>query len=343
MRFTIKDVARKAGVSPATVSRVVGNYGYASQESRKKVMAAIRELDYRPNAIARSLVKKTTGVIGMVVTDIQNPFFACLVRGVEQAIWQKGYALFLANTDEDVSREQAILTILEEKQVDGVILVPASSEKTRHLCNFADLGIPFVLLDRSARGINVDTVLVDNENGAYQAVSHLIGLSHRRIGVIIDNLDITTNIERMAGYRRALIEARLPVEEDLIRSCQFTEQSAFEICARMFKTDKPPTALFTANNFMTIGALRAIHVVGLRVPEDIAIVGFDDLESSQICWPGLTVVAQPTHAMGIMAAERLLARISKQPSLPMEIRMQTEFIIRQSCGYAMGLPKKANG
>jgi LacI family transcriptional regulator len=333
MRITIKDVAKRAGVSPATVSRVVGAYGYVSRESRQKVMTAIRQLGYRPNAIARSLVKRSSSVIGMVVTDIQNPFFARLVRGVEQAIWGKGYALFLANSDEDVVREQAILTILEEKQVDGLILVPASSEKTHHLHHLLDLDIPIVLLDRAAKGINVDTVLVDNEKGAYQAVTHLISLGHRRIGLIIDNLDITTNMERMAGYRRALNEAGLPVEEGLIRSCQFTEQSAYEITLEMFRQENPPTALFTANNFMTIGALRALHTSGLRIPDDVAIVGFDDLESSQACWPNLTAVAQPAYAMGTTAAERLLSRLSNNASPPMEIRLQTEFIIRQSCGY----------
>ena len=209
MKVTIKDVAQKARVSPATVSRVVGNYGYVAEKTRRKVLAAIRELNYRPDTIARSLVTKSTRTIGLVLTDITNPFFAQLARGIEDVTWNNGYTLILANTDEDIERERAIIFALIEKRVDAFIVVPASSKQAPHLEELTRHGIPLVLLDRSVNGLNVDTIMVDNEMGAYQAVSHLIKNGHKRIGIVYDNDEITTSIERLNGYRHALEERRI--------------------------------------------------------------------------------------------------------------------------------------
>jgi len=329
---TIKDVAKRAGVSQATASRVAGNYGYVSIAKRRKVLAAIRELGYHPNRIARSMVTKSTQTVGLVVTDIENPFFAQLVRGVEDVTWEYGYTLILANTDEDTQRESAILTTLQEKMVDGLILVPASSRHSAIRAALVEQGIAMVLLDRAVDGLEVDKVLVDNENGACQAVSHLIGLGHKRIGMILDNLDITTNIERLAGYHAALAAHDLPVEKNLVQSCQFTRQSAHTIALEMLRQPDHPTALFTANNFMSIGALRAIQEIGLNIPEDISVVGFDELEWNQLNCPQLTVVAQPVHEMGMVAGERLIARLKGDKTSALEIRLKTKFILRQSCG-----------
>ncbi|MCJ7625290.1 MAG: LacI family transcriptional regulator [Anaerolineaceae bacterium] len=331
-KVTIKDVAQKAGVSPATASRVAGGYGYVSEEKRRKVLAAIKELKYRPNAVARSMVTNSTGIIGLVVTDIQNPFFAQLARGVEEAIWKEGFTLILANTDEDVKHEDDIIHALLEKQVDGLIIVPASSKNSFYIQEFIQKGNPLVFVDRGVEKISADVILVDNEQGAFQAISHLISLGHQRIGMVIDNLDITTNIERLAGYHQAMRQNNLPIEENLIQSCKYTRQSAFDVVVKMLGSDNPPTALFTANNFMTIGAMRAIQEIGLKIPADIALVGFDDLEWNLIGEPQLTAVSQPTHDMGVVAAQRLLARLNGDIAPPMEIRLKTTFIIRQSCG-----------
>lgn len=331
-KVTIKDVARKAGVSPATASRVAGNYGYVSKAIRQKVLAAIRELGYRPNAVARSMVTKSTHTLGLVVTDITNPFFAHLMRSVENATWEAGYTLFLANTDENIQREEAIIQTILERQVDGLILVPATSQSTPYLEHFIQQGIPLVLLDRSVKGLAADAVMVDNENGAFQAVTHLIRLGHRRIGMVIDNLDISTNAERLTGYRRALSEADLPVEEQLIQSCQFTEQSAFNLATEMFNHPQRPTALFAANNFMTLGILHAAREANLRIPEDIALVGFDDVEWTVFSPLQITAVAQPVQELGNVTAKRLLMRLQGDQTFPMEIRLKTNFIVRKSCG-----------
>ena len=329
---TIKDVAKRAGVSPATASRVAGNYGYVSAEKRLKVLKAIAALGYRPNRIARSMVTLSTQTVGLVVTDIQNPFFAQLARGVEDLIWEHGYTLILANTDENLQRENAILISMQEKMVDGLILVPASSRYSPTRNALIEQGIPIVLLDRASDGLEVDTVLVDNRQGAYTAVSHLIELGHKRIGMIVDNLDITTNEERIAGYRSALIDNNIPLEANLVQSCQFTEQSAYAIAGEMLRRPDRPSALFTAYNLISIGTLIAIQEIGLRISEDISIVGFDDVEWNQLISPKLTAIAQPVYEMGKVAGERLLARLKGDRSPALEIRLKTKFILRDSSG-----------
>jgi LacI family transcriptional regulator len=331
-KVTIKDVARKAGVSPATASRVAGNYGYTSKAIQQKVKLAIQELGYHPNTIARSMVTKSTHTLGLIVTDITNPFFAHLMRSVEDVTWEAGYTLFLANTDENTQREEAVIRTILERQVDGLILVPATSQPMPYLQHFIQQGIPLVLLDRNVKGIAADAVMVDNENGAYQAVMHLIRLGHRRIGMVIDNLDISTNAERLAGYRRAFREVDLPVNECLIQSCQFTELSAFNLTTEMLNHPQRPTALFAANNFMTLGILRAAQEANLRIPGDLALVGFDDLEWTALSDLQITAIAQPVQELGNVAAKRLLMRLQGDQTSPMEIRLKTKLIIRKSCG-----------
>ena len=332
MAVTIKDVAIKAGVSPATVSRVVGNYGYVSQRTRKKVLVAIQDLGYRPNAIARSMVTKSTCTIGLVVTDITNPFFAQIARSVEEVVWKNGYTLLLANTDEDLDHERAIVHVMQEKRVDGLIVIPASSTSGPHIHDVIERGFPLVLVDRKLKDCEADVVMVDNEAGAYQAVSHLLSLDYGRIGMIMDNPEISTNVERSLGYHKALHEAGLPIDESLIQSCQYTHQSAYKLVLEMLKQSPTPNALFTANNFMTIGALKAIRELRLKIPEDVALVGFDELGWDGIENTDLTVVAQPVHEIGREAAHRLITRINHDSSPPQEIRLKTRFIIRDSCG-----------
>jgi len=327
---TIRTVAQRAGVSPATVSRVIGNYGYVSQATRRKVEMVIQELGYRPDNIARSLVTKNTHTLGLILTDILNPFFAELARGVESITYKNEFSLLIANTDEDIEREKTILNTFIEKHVDGILLVPATSKASTHLQEIIEKQIPLVLVDRNAENISVDTVMVDNEIGAYRAVSHLIERGHEKIAMILDNPDISTNMERLAGYRRALLDYGLVTNDLLVRCCQYTTQSAHEIVYELLKEKDRPTALFTANNFITIGAIRAIFNMGMRIPEDVALVGFDDLGISQIGYPTVTAVVQPVYELGQTAAQRLLARLAGDKGVPQEIRLQTSFIVRQS-------------
>jgi LacI family transcriptional regulator len=277
------------------------------------------------------MVTKSTQSVGLVVTDIQNPFFAELARGIEEVAWERGYTLILANTDENLTRESAILSVLQEKMVDGLILVPASSKASAARAALHDQGMPLVLLDRASDGLEVDAILVDNENGAYGAVSYLIGLGHKRIGMIVDSLDITTNQERLAGYRAAMREHGLPEEAGLVQPCQYTRESAYAIAASMLKMPDRPTALFTAFNFISIGALWAIQEAGLRISEDISMVGFDEVDWNHLNYPQLTVVSQPVADMARAAGERLIARVRGEKTPPQQIRLKTKFVLRQSC------------
>lgn len=329
---TIKDVAQRAGVSTATAARVVGSYGYASQEARRKVLQAVEELGYQPDAVARSMVTKSTRTLGLVVTDIENPFFARAARGVTDVAQKHGYTVLLANTDEDVEKERQVLQVLQEKRVEGLILVPASTRQGEHVSKLQQRRLPVVLLDRWVRGLAVDVVMADNAGGAYQAVAHLIKLGHRRIGVVTDNLDIASSFERLEGYRRALADHGLPIDESLILVGKYTQEDAYAKTAELLARRERLSALFTTNNFMTIGAFKAIKDAGLRIPDDIALVGFDDMDWTTLGHPQLTTVAQPVYELGRTAAELVIQRIGSLGDAAREIRLKTQFIVRESCG-----------
>ena len=332
MLVTLKDVARGAGVSTATAGRVLGDYGYSSAEARRKVLRAARELGYRVDAVARSLATGRTNAIGLVVADIENPFFAEAARGVSDVAAEHGHTVILANTDEDVGKEETAVTVLLEKRVDGLIVTPASSDHQENLAPLLTQGFAVVMLDRKVEGLSTDSVLVQNIEGARQAVAYLITLGHKRIGAVCDSLQITTNIERIAGYRQAHAEAGLPVDKSLIRVGGHTRQAALEETKALLALSWPPTALFAASNFMTIGALLAIRETGRSIPKDVALVGFDDMDWTTLCQPQLTTVAQPVYELGRVAAERLLARIKGDQSPPAEIRLPVELVVRESCG-----------
>jgi len=334
---TLKDVARQAGVSVATASRALGGYGYVSPETRSKVLRAARLLDYHPNALARSMVKKRTHTLGVVVSDNANPFFAAVVRGIEDVVHRHGYAVILCNADEDPEKEEMYLRILREKRVDGLLLAP-SGEAGRFLRAWAREGLPLVLIDRKIEGIAADAVIVDNRSGAKEAVAHLIGLGHRRIGTICGPQQVYTGFERLQGYLEALREARIPVEKDLIREGNFKQDSGYRLAREFLEMDDPPTALFVANNLMTIGALLALREAGVRIPQDMAVVGFDDMEWASILTPPLTAVAQPAYALGANAAQLLIQRLLRGPSpQPQEIVLKTRLVVRESCGASLHL------
>ncbi len=331
---TLKDVARKAGVSVATASRVLGGYGYASDQARARVLRAARQLDYTPNALARGMVQKRTHAIGVIVSDNANPFFAAVVRGIEDVVRRHGYAVVLCNTDEDPSKEDLYLRILREKQVDGLLLAPsgrASSRLRRWLRN----GIPLVLVDRRLEGIRADTALVDNLEGARTAVSHLIALGHRRVGIISGPARVFTGQQRLAGYLEALKAAGLRADPGLVREGDFKQASGYGLAREFLEMKHRPTALFVANNLMTIGAMLALKEAGVRIPQEMAIVGFDDMDWASILTPTLTAVAQPAYTLGTNAAQLLMQRL-ENPSRPVqEIVLKTHLVVRESCGASL--------
>lgn len=306
---TIQDVAKRAGVAPITVSRVVNNSGYASEETRSRVEAAIKELGYVPNTLARGLRSKRTNTLALLMTDITNPFFTMIARGVEDVASAAGFTVIFCNTDESKEKEEKYIEILTQKQIDGVVLVPAcgNPDSIEYL---RAKEIPVVLLDRRVPDVEIDLVRCDSTAGAYQLVKRLIELGHKDIAVITGPEGISTSDDRVAGYRQAIYEAGLKGRERIYFG-SFTQDSGYAFAAQALEAQPRPTALFGANNFISIGILKALRDAGLRVPQDISVVGFDDLPISMVVDPVLTVLSQPSYQMGEQAAALLLSRLKE--------------------------------
>jgi LacI family transcriptional regulator len=332
MSVTIRDVARAAGVSTATAARALGGYGHASPAARRKVSESARQLGYRPNVVARALVSRATTTVGLVVGDIENPFFAAAARGLADVMDAHGYTVLLANADEDAGRERRAVDALRARQVDGMVVVPAPGASPEHLAELVAAGVPLVLLDRAVVGVAADSVLARNVAGARAAVAHLAGLGHRRIGVVSDSPEITSSAERIQGYRQALRAAGIAPEPGLISIGGPTRDDGEAAALRLLDRPDRPTAVFTANNFMTVGALRAARSLALRIPEDVALVGFDDLDWTTLVQPPVTVVRQPVAELGRVAGERLLRRLEGDAGPPKRIRLDANLIVRGSCG-----------
>lgn len=311
---TIKQVAARAGVSTATVSRVLAGATGVSDELVTRVREAVQALDYHPNRVARNLRVRTTRTIGVVISDIQNPFFTSVVRGIEAVLQHADYTLLLGNSDEDPARERLYLATLRAEGVAGMIVTP-SSTVPGSCAAIAGLGVPAVIIDRVPPDAPLDSVSVANVAGARTAIAHLIELGHRRIGLIGGMPHLSTALDRRIGYEQALAEAGLPVVEELIEQADFRQQGGYTAMLALLDRARPPTAVFVANNLMTLGALQAIHERDLRIPDDIAIVGFDDMPWATSFQPPVTAVAQPTYQLGSIAARLLLERLGN-PDLP---------------------------
>jgi LacI family transcriptional regulator len=332
MGTTIKDVAREAGVSQATAARALAGYGYASERARKKVLAAAERLGYRPHAVARALVSGSTRTLGLVVGDIENPFFALVARGMADVAGRRDYTLLLANSDEDLEEERRAVETLLARRVDGLAVAPTSPGSLAHLSPVAAHGTPLVVLDRPLRGLRVDTVTADNAGGAAAAVGHLIALGHRRIGVVSDSPEIGSTAERLRGFRAAMRAAGLEVDGGLVSVGGPSADDGYRSARTLLERRDRPSALFTANNLMTLGAVRALCDLGLHMPDDVALLGFDDTDWTTIVSPPLTVVAQPVYELGRVAGERLLLRCAGHAGAPRRIRLPTELVVRASCG-----------
>jgi LacI family transcriptional regulator, galactose operon repressor len=329
---TIREVAERAGVSTMTVSRVINNSGHISREARERVEAAIAEMGYVPNALARSLRFKQTKTLALVLSDITNPFFTTIARGVEDVANRHGFNVIFCNTDESETKQAEYLNILAQKQVDGVLWVPARS--TDAPINLVQRrGVPTVVLDRRVPDSLVDGVRCDSEQGAYELVRLMIRLGHSRIAILNGPPEVSTAADRAAGYRRALTEAGLAIDPALILHDRFTQDAGCLMTQQALAVIPRPTALFAANNFIAIGAYRALQDAGLRVPEDMALVAFDDLPPALVLEPFLTVAAQPAYEMGRCATELLLARLmGNAPPNRQEIVLPVEIVLRRSSG-----------
>jgi len=330
----IRDVAKLAGVAPITVSRVINNSGYITDDTRQRVEEAIHTLGYVPNSLARSLRSHKTRMLALVLTDITNPFWTTVARGVEDAASDAGFSVILCNTDESDVEQERYIRIILEKQVDGVLLVPAGDPK-EPIRTIRSQQAPVVVLDRRVpASLEIDAVRCDSVGGAYQLVKLLTDLGHRRIAILTGPEAVSTAADRVAGYRQALAEAGLDWEQVLYG--EYTLESGYDLATRSLQSPVRPTAFFAGNNFLAIGALRALRDHGLKVPEEFALVGFDDLPESLVVDPFLTVAAQPAYEMGHKATELLLARLNGQaPETCQEIILPTRLIVRRSSGDAI--------
>ena len=326
---TIREVAESAGVSYATVSHVINNTRLVSQETRQRVLAAMDALNYRPNALARSLRQGKTNTIGLVLPDSANPFFAEISRGIEDEAFKKGYSVFLCNTELDTERELFYVDVLSKKQVDGIIFV-AAGDQADSMDFLIHRNMPVVMIDRNLPNVEADAVLTDNQLGGYLATRHLLELGHTRIACIAGPSSITPSAERIIGYRNALEEAGLSYDEGLILRGDYHAQSGMELTHTILAMTPRPTAVFALNDLMELGALRAAAESGCSVPDDLAVVGYDDLELAQFTNPSLTTIAQPKKEIGTQAVNLLVGRISDKSRPPSRLVLPPELIIRRS-------------
>lgn len=329
---TIKDVARTAGVSVATVSAVVNSTKYVSDPLVQRVRQAIDATGYQPHGIARSLKNGTTQTLGLIVTDITNPFFTAVARSVEDAAHAAGYAVVLCNSDEDVEKEHVYLRLMRRRRVDALIWAPAGDLASYRDFN-AEQRARTILLDRRIRGMPMDAVVVDNVRATRAAIEHLIGLHHRRIALITGLPHLSTSRERLQGYRDAMNAHGLRTSPHLVVQGNFRSASAHDAALRLLRQQPRPTAVFASNNLMAIGLLRAIRELGLVCPEEISVAAFDDFEEATLFTPSLTTIAQPTAAIGAKAVEMVLRRIGgRDQTHPPEVAMMRSVLhVRGSC------------
>jgi LacI family transcriptional regulator len=330
---SISDVARESGVSIFTVSAVVNNKSHVGKNLRERVEEAIRKLNYRPNLIARSLIKQKTQTIGMIVPDIVNPFFPMVVRGAEDAAQKQGYNLLLCNSDDSLAKEETAIELLLSKRVDGILLTKAAGEFSPSLRQMIkEMNIPFVLVMRTYPQLTKDAVISDDYQGAYEAVCHLARSGRRRIGLISGPLKISNAKERWRGFRKALDEKKLPYEPDLVVEGDYRIESGFRAGHALLS--HRPDGIYVANHLMTIGLLKAVDEMGLKCPEDFGLVSFDDYPWLGVFRPRLTTVELPKHQLGSEAAELLIQRIGGDHGKPVLKKLLPELRIRESCGFA---------
>ncbi len=344
---TISDVAREAGVSIATVSYVLNKSKRVNPETAKKVSLAIKSLNYRPSRIAQSLVTKSTQIISVLISDITDPFFAPIVRGIEDVASESGYVVMIGNSDEDCTKTKNYFDVLGRHRIDGLIISPTEGIEQMGLLN--DLDIPMVFVNRKAAKDQVDVVETDNQLGSIIAIRHLASLGHSRIGIVSGPNSVSTYAGRLKGYEMGLAEAGLPIDRELIRSGSYHADSGYRLTLELLNLETKPTALFITSGRLTQGAFRAIKGSGISIPKQLSLVCFDETEWSNLVDPPLTTIAQKTYQLGQMAARILLERLAKrerdnarydwdenfilEPDLTIQnIKIPPELIIRDSSG-----------
>lgn len=330
---TIKDVAEKAGVSISTVSHVINGTRFVSEELIQRVLTVMEELHYHPNTLAQGLRRGDTKTIGLIVPDNSNPFFAEIAHTIEDLGFQNGYSVILCNSHGDLDREATYLDLLISKQVDGVIFISAGSNP-EHLGELISRNIPVVVADRDLEYDSVDVVLVNNEKGGYKATRYLLDLGHTKIACVTGPTELTPSAARYRGYLNALNGAGLSINDSYVITGDFQVDGGERAMLQLFALDSPPTAVFLCNDLMAFGAFRALRKLNRHVPEEISIIGFDDIKLASIITPALTTVAQPLSDLAKTAVNLLINRIQHGGDVKTErIILDPVLVVRDSCIY----------
>jgi len=328
---SMNEVAKRAGVSIATVSRVLNNSDSVNEATRLKILKAIKELKYQPSRVAKRLRSKSvsSNLLGVLLPDIQNPFYVDVMRGIEDVAYKNNYAIIMCNYGQDEKKEIMYLDILQSEAIDGLIAAPVN-ENDQRLKSIIKEGLPVVCVDRGLAGIDVDIVWVNNEEGSFAAVTHLINSGYKRIAYISGLPSIPSSRMREKGYLRALENNNIS-SSDLIKYGDSSYESGVELCAELLDLPNPPDAIFSGNNLITLGALETIHKRKKRIPDDVAIVGFDDMFWASSLNPPLTAVRQPAYEIGKRAGELLIQRINDPLRPCIQMTLNAELMIRSSC------------
>lgn len=326
----MKDIANEAGVSIGTVSNVINGTIAVRPVIHRKVMEAILALGYKPSLLARSLRQNRTSMIGMVIPDITNPFFPAVVRGVEDVAFQSSFRLVLCNTDNDSYKEESYFRDLQSYRTAGLLLIPSEHNKVTAITDLESGDVPVVCLDRRPENWMGDSVTVNNTEGVFAATTYLIKLGHRAIAMIIGSLHLRNAVARLEGFREAIHKAKLEISPEYIQEGRFDRSNGYEKMRILLQQRPQPTAVVCGNDLIALGVLSALREAGLRCPQDVSVIGFDDIELSELTDPSLTTVFQPGYQMGARAAALLIKRLqgSKEPA--QNIVLPTELKIRHS-------------
>ncbi|MCY6371300.1 LacI family DNA-binding transcriptional regulator [Clostridium ganghwense] len=337
MSVTIYDIAQKSGVSRATVSRVLNDSGYVKEETKQKVLKAIKELNYTPSAIARSLSTSKTNTIGVVVPEISNPFFGEIIKGISQIADEHNLNIILCDTEENINKEIKALKLLRQQRIEGIIITPTAAEhkfNSEYLSTLENLGIPIVLVDGHVEYSNFNGVFVDHIKGAYDGTEALIKEGHRKIAIITGDMKSRPAKDRLIGYKKALSANNIPIEDRYIFYGDYNYESAYGITKEIIKMEDRPTAIFVSSNMMSLGCVKAFYEEKMNIPEDIAIIGFDKLDVLNILGLDISFVNGPTVEMGRVGMNMLIDIIRNKNSREVKrITLLPELVLKGSEMY----------
>ncbi len=333
---TIKDIAKLAKVSATTVSMALNHHPKISRKTRDRIVSIAEELHYYPNYVARSLVSRKSKTLGLIITSILNPFYPELAKGIEDKAMELGYSVILCSTGYDPRLQKHFIDLLRSKGVDGIIFTSVEINDP-DIKPLLDDNFPFVLVNRRIRSNElekmIDYAVLDNFLGGYMAMQHLNKLGHRRVAIIAGSFAISTAMERTEGAKKAMLDSGLMLEPDLVLECHFSKEKAYEATRDLLARESPPPAIFAQNDYMALGVREAVFDAGLSIPEDIALVGFDNIAASALRGVELTTISQKKYEMGTMAVEILCKRIEDSSAPVSQIILQPEIVVRKSCGY----------